>query len=61
MSITLTKITDDQHESAVDWISCLYPVGYTVTLTPQQAYRVVQRHYDGGWAQFVIDSEGVQL
>lgn len=70
MSITLTKITPEQHASAVDWLTDaleghLWTGSETSTwitrLTPSQAYSQIMNWYSGGWAQFVIDSEGVQL
>lgn len=57
MSITLTKISTMEYMTAVGWIVDTFP-GQEVEathLTPQQAYRVVQRHYDGGWKQFLSD------
>lgn len=58
MSITLTKITPDQHTSAVHWIMDAFPHQEEEArwLSPQQAYRVVQHQYDGGWVQFLADS-----
>lgn len=56
MSITLIKITTEQEELAVDWMSTAFPGSmWTDTLTPQQTYRVIQNHYVGGWAQFLTD------
>jgi len=54
MAITLTKITPTQHLSAVEWIEDSF-VGNVTNLTPNRAYQVVQRHYDGGWDQFLTD------
>lgn len=56
MSITLTRITPTQHQSAIEWIMIAIVDSHWVNnLTPQQAYRLVQAGYSGGWSGFVTD------
>lgn len=57
MAITLTKITDNQHQSGVEWITDAFPHQEVEAsyLSAQQTYRAIQRHYDGGWKQFLSD------
>ncbi len=58
MAITLTKITEEQHRSAIEWIMDAFPHQWeeAADLSPMQAYRVIRRQYCGGWAQFLADS-----
>lgn len=57
MAITLAKITPQEHLSAIHWIIDAFPhqEEEAYNLSASQAYRVIKRHYDGGWAQFVAD------
>lgn len=57
MAITLTKITDGLHQSAINWIMDAFPHQEVEAsyLSAQQAHRVISRHYSGGWVQFVTD------
>ena len=54
MSITLTKITDRQHRSAVEWIECWCERSVS-HLSAQKIWKIMEREYSGGWAGFVID------
>jgi hypothetical protein len=59
MSITLTKITPEQHASAFEWIkSVFHGEDWFVTPDPQECYRIIETWYEGGWPQFVADQGG---
>lgn len=53
MAITLKKITETQHLSASVWIEEAFDTFWSGT--PNQTWKVVQRHYDGGWKGFLTD------
>lgn len=57
MAITLIKITPRQHTSAVAWIgdAFRYNTGWSRGYTAQQAYRIIQHRYSGGWTGFLRD------
>lgn len=59
MAITLTKITPQHHLSALRWIRAVNSPyqGESGPLTANQAWRIIERLYLGGWAQFVADQE----
>jgi hypothetical protein len=57
MAITLAKITPTQHLSSIAWIMDAFPrqSDEALTLTPMQAYKVIQRRYSDGWSGFIRD------
>ncbi len=59
MSITLNRITVQQHQSAIEWIAGTLPhqIENVHHLTPMQAYRIIKGQYEGGWPQFTADSQ----
>lgn len=53
--ITLNKITQAEHESAVEWIACAFEGQATDHLSRSKVIRVIENWYDGGLDQFKAD------
>lgn len=53
--IQLTKITDTEHESAVEWMATAFPGQQTDSLSRSKIISILETWYDGGLDQFKID------